>query len=518
MKHNNLLCRIIVTAVSAVLLTSLASCNLLARKDVIEAADNLGQAITSGSADDITALSSKKHKQFKEDLNNILSGEGYSEEENMYANAVRATMEYTVNESSVVVDGDTASCDIVITLADYNNLTGGDYDTIEDLTAAVADCNSADITFTAEFTKKDDVWCVSNLNSEEFIKIFEYRSAEFTIGRASLIETAKDLSGAIATGTAEDLMAVTDGSADEDMLIFLLAEGITDDEAEFANSIRETFTVTADADSAEVDGLTGTCDITVEMADYDSLADENYSSLNDLLAAVKDSGTIQYTFTAEFTRVGKTWYVTNLNTEEFEDIFKYRYLVLSISDFSGNYAAQIDVTDKFNTKIEEYAGSGTTNGMTGSIIAQVDLELNKDGTYSFGIDRDTFAQILYDYADTNIDKLVTNMLGVSSTDQIELLVKIAGYKDYADMRTQLLDQVTDMLEGLNTSGLDREGTYTVSGGNITFYGSDATSTSDDITGTIDSYGNITLTAPISDADAVMLFGSDEVTLVFAPVN
>ena len=95
---------------------------------------------------------------------------------------------------------------------------------------------------------------------------------------------------------------------------------------------------------------------------------------------------------------------------------------------------------------------------------------------------------------------------------------LAGYKDYADMRSQLLSQVTDMLSGLNTSGLDRDGDYTVSGSTITFFGDDNTSSTDDITGSIDTYGKITVTAPITDPDAAMLFGADEITLVFAPEN
>ena len=189
-----------------------------------------------------------------------------------------------------------------------------------------------------------------------------------------------------------------------------------------------------------------------------------------------------------------------------------------ILDLIGTYVAEVDVTDEFNTQIEANVGAGSTNGMTGSIIALVNMELNKDGTYSIGIDRDVFAQTIYDYADTNIDKLITNFLGVSSTDQIELLVKLAGYKDYADMRSQLLGQVTDMLGGLSTSGLDRDGDYTVSGSTITFFGDDNTKTTDDITGSIDTYGKITVTAPITDPDAAMLFGADEITLVFAPEN
>ena len=516
MKNKYTVCRITAVLIAATLLMPLASCSIFARRGVIEAADKLGNAIVSGSAEDILSLSSKKHKQLSEDLNIILSGGGYSEEENKYADAVRATMEYSVDESSVKVDGDDATCDIIISLADYVKLTDGDYDTIEDLVSAVSSGDKDTITFTAEFAKKDDEWKVSNLNSDEFLKIFEYRNAEFTIGRASLIKTAEELAGYIESGSSSDFFSIDDGLTDEDTLMFLLAEGMTGDEVDFANSVRTTISATADSDSAEITGLYGTCDIVIEMADYDSLSENSYDSLGELLAAVATSEKMQYVFTAEFTRTGDTWHITNLNSSEFEDIFKYRYLVLSISDYSGSYAALVDVTNEFNAKIEETAGSGCANGFTGSIVAQVDLELNKDGTYSFGIDRDTFAAVLYDYADTNIDKLVTNMLGVSSTDQIELLVVIAGYKNYADMRSQLLDQVTDMLDGFSTSGLDRSGTYTISNGKITFCGSDDNSTTDDITGTIDSYGNITVTAPITDPDAVMLFGSDEITLTFAP--
>lgn len=518
MSHDKLIIKLSTVVLVSALLTSLASCSLFARKEVIEAADKLGSEITDGSADDILAMSGKKHTKFKEELNALITGEGYTEEENLYADAVRQTMEYEVDESSVSVDGDKATCDIVISLADYASLTGGDYDTIDDLTEAVSSCDKTDITFTAEFEKKDDEWRVENLNSEEFLKIFGYRDAEFTIGRASLIETANTLAGFIEEGTSSDIAAMSYEEMETASLEYLLAEGMTGDEKDFADAVRQTFNVTVLEDTATVTGLDGTCDIVVESADYESIASGNYSSISELLAAVATGDTISYTYTAEFTRTGDTWYITNLDSEDFEDIFIYRYLVLSISDFSGTYVAAVDVTDEFNTQIEANVGSGTTNGMTGSIIAEVNMELNKDGTYSIGIDRDVFAQTLYDYADTNIDKLITNFLGVSSTDQIELLVMLAGYKDYADMRSQLLGQVTDMLSGLNTSGLDRDGDYIVSGSTITFCGDDNTKTTDDITGTIDTYGKITVTAPITDPDAAMLFGSDEITLVFAPEN
>ncbi len=89
------------------------------------------------------------------------------------------------------------------------------------------------------------------------------------------------------------------------------------------------------------------------------------------------------------------------------------------------------------------------------------------------------------------------------------MAKIAGYKDYADMKQKILDQVTASVATINTSGLESKGTYTVSGNNITFK-----SATDTMPGTVDNFGDITVTAPVSDPDAIKLLDSTSVQMTY----
>ena len=89
------------------------------------------------------------------------------------------------------------------------------------------------------------------------------------------------------------------------------------------------------------------------------------------------------------------------------------------------------------------------------------------------------------------------------------MAKIAGYKDYADMKQKILEQVTTSVESINTSSLESSGTYTVSGNNITFK-----SAADIMPGTVDNFGNITVEAVVKDPDAKKLLESDKITMIY----
>ena len=100
-------------------------------------------------------------------------------------------------------------------------------------------------------------------------------------------------------------------------------------------------------------------------------------------------------------------------------------------------------------------------------------------------------------------------LGTTSTVALDTLAKLGGYADYADLRSDILNQVKDSVNSIDTSGLESSGTYKVDDDKITF-----TSGSDVFYGTVDSFGAITVTSPVKDADAKKLLGSDNVTMVF----
>ena len=65
------------------------------------------------------------------------------------------------------------------------------------------------------------------------------------------------------------------------------------------------------------------------------------------------------------------------------------------------------------------------------------------------------------------------------------------------------------LQTIDTASLESSGTYTVDGDKITLI-----SGTDRMTGTIDNFGAITITAPVRDADAQKLLGANTITMVY----
>ena len=155
------------------------------------------------------------------------------------------------------------------------------------------------------------------------------------------------------------------------------------------------------------------------------------------------------------------------------------------------------------------------HGWTGAVMSYAQehaKEISAGGKYTVTVDRDVFVGNIKTFIETNIDKIIMNMLGTSSSYGLDALAKIAGYKDYADMRAQVLAQVTANLETINTSGLESSGTFTLNDNAVTLK-----SATDTMPGTIDNYGNITVTSPVNDPDAKKLLGSDTVTMEFKKV-
>ena len=168
----------------------------------------------------------------------------------------------------------------------------------------------------------------------------------------------------------------------------------------------------------------------------------------------------------------------------------------------------MDVTDKFIAYVESEYGISMPSDLEGRIYINCTLVL-KNGNYEVTVDRDAFVANIKTFVEANIDKIIMNMLGTTSPVGLDALAKIAGYKDYADMRQSVLTEVTTNLETINTSGLESSGTFTLDEDKITLK-----SSTDTMPGTIDSYGVITITSPVNDPDAKKLLGSDTVTLAF----
>ena len=189
-------------------------------------------------------------------------------------------------------------------------------------------------------------------------------------------------------------------------------------------------------------------------------------------------------------------------------ILNYKKFSISLKKIDGTYQSTLDVTDKFVAYVAKEFSIRMPSDLEGRIMINATLVL-KDGKYSVTIDNDAFVAAIKAFVETNIDKIIMNMLGTTSTVGLDALSKIAGYADYADMRQKTLDQVNSSLSTINTSGLESFGTFTVDDNTVTL-----TSGTDVSYGTIDNFGAITVTSPVNDPDARNLLGSDTITLKF----
>lgn len=183
MKKNSFKKAISVLLAGAVLF-SLAGCFNLGgggKKAVLEAAETLASDMAAADASKLIKNStlSKKSDEAAA-LTDLLSDEGHTEDEISFFKAVEKTIEYEIDESSVSVNKDEASADIVFTVADHSKILEGDFKDINELTSAVKKADTRTVKFTAEFEKQDKEWIPSNVAGKKFMKLYDYRNCELS--------------------------------------------------------------------------------------------------------------------------------------------------------------------------------------------------------------------------------------------------------------------------------------------------------------------------------------------------
>ena len=491
----------------------LCSCKYTKKAKVIKAAEEFGAVLATGDASDILKLTDGLDKDFKTSFKQQLNSDNYSEEELIYIDHMLQSLSCQVDESTVEVDKDIASCVVDFSIANHISLMDGDFKDIDALANAIDQCGKKDVSFTVEFARIEKEWYVTNLNDSGFTELFSFLSAMPPIGRSALVDTANVIAKAIVSddpGVIIVYAAETVGINMPDFIsgLFDIDGTLTDEEKTFREAVKGTMSYEVDTSSLVIDSKKGSIDIYVTMADYETLAGTTFKRVTDIAPAVEACPAKTYKYTCELVRDGYDWNVVNLTSDEFTSILKYKDFSISLKNIDGTYTSSVDITDKFIAYVEAEYGIKMPKDLEGRIYINCTLVL-KNGRYEVTVDRDAFVANIKTFVETNIDKIIMNMLGTTSPVGLDTLAKIAGYNDYADMRQSVLNEVTTNLETINTSGLESAGTFTVNEDKITLVSTTAT-----MPGTIDSYGVITITSPVNDADARKLLGSDTITLAF----
>lgn len=197
----NSLKKLISVVLTGALMLGFAGCSGFGgnKKAVIEAADALASNMQSADAAKLiknSTLSKKSDEAVA--LTELLSNDLSSEDEIAFYKAVEKTIEYEIDEESVTVNKNEASVTIIFSVADYAKVLQNDFTSIDELTSAIKKADTNDIKFTAEFVKEDKEWIPDNVGSKKFMKLYDYRNAEFTLGlNADMIKSFidKDMSG-----------------------------------------------------------------------------------------------------------------------------------------------------------------------------------------------------------------------------------------------------------------------------------------------------------------------------------
>ena len=502
-----------VILVAAMLLPVLSSCSLFGKKAVLTAAGDFGEVIKTADASDILRKTDGTGRDYKKSFKELLDHKNYTEEEVSFSEHMVSSIEYTVDEKSVKIEKDKATVGMTFSVADLDALKKKDYKDIDDLTSAIDGASKRDIEVTTELKKINKEWYVTNFDDGEFKDLFSFYGNMPVIGRATLIETAGKLAETIKNDDSGAAIYLAGSNATPETIqavkeYFDVDGNPTKEDNAFRAAVRDGMSYEIDETSVVIEGKKGSVNIILRRPNFEVLAGKNFSSIPEIEKAVKECEIINFEYKCELERNGTEWFVTNLDSVSFGGLLSYKKFKISMKSVDGTYKSTMDITDKFIKYISNEYKVSIPSDCEGRIYIRSTMVL-KNGKYEVKIDRDAFAADIKSFVEKNIDKIIKNTLGTTSSVGLDAMAKIAGYKDYADMKQKILDQVTASVATINTSGLESKGTYTVSGNNITFK-----SATDTMPGTVDNFGDITVTAPVSDPDAIKLLDSTSVQMTY----
>ena len=496
----------------AVILPVFCSCSFFEKSKILEVTDKLITGISERKASDILDCTDGLKRDFKSAFKETLKVANYTNEDTTYQSAVLKTFKAETKGDQLEIKKDQATCPIEFTIADVDTLQGGDYADAAALADAVSKCPVKTFEVVAEFTKSEKQWYITNFDSPEFQEVFSFFTKMPPIARGAFLIAAEKLPQAV---IADDPVAVNDLLyTPNDMMnpvteVFNMNANPTIEEKAFQAAVRSTMTYKVNEGSLSIKGNKGTVDIEITMANYDTLAGKQFNSIPEIENAVKSCGTKTLKYNCRMVRTAYVWAIVNIDSEEFAAFLNYKRFSIDLKKVDGKYTSAVDVTDKFVSYVASEFKIKMPSDLNGRIKVYSTLVLD-NGSYKLTTDRDELEANIRGFAENNIDKIIMSYLGTTSQTGLDALAKIAGYKDYADMRQKVLEEISKKVKSVDISSMNSSGTYTVNDNLITL-----NSGTDVIPGTINNYGEITVTVPVKDPEARKLLGADTVQMIFS---
>lgn len=169
--------------VATSMVLSFASCGKkeVSTDDVVSAADSFSKSLIDLNAKKLLKVCDEDTNE--DDIEEALDFDSRFDDDvcDIYS-SIADTLEYEIDEDSVKVKKDTATVDVVFTVADYDSLEGT-YDSFDEFLDELDDADTIEIEVTIELVSDDDAWLVSNA-SDVIDDVLEFVEADFSIEEA----------------------------------------------------------------------------------------------------------------------------------------------------------------------------------------------------------------------------------------------------------------------------------------------------------------------------------------------
>ena len=175
--------KLLSVALVGAMLLSATACNLFAKvnpEEIIDAADSFAKSVAAFDGKKILKNVEDMDKGDAEDFKSRLSMLDLDSDERELKKTIAGTIEYEVDEESVDIKKDSATCDVEFSIVDYADATGDLAGKPEDFMDAITSCKKTkDYTVSLEFTKVEDDWLVTADSLDELDDLFSFIDYEF---------------------------------------------------------------------------------------------------------------------------------------------------------------------------------------------------------------------------------------------------------------------------------------------------------------------------------------------------
>ena len=175
--------KLLSVALVGAMLLSATACNLFTKvnpEEIIDAADSFAKSVAAFDGKKILKNVEDMDKGDAEDFKSRLSMLDLDSDERELKKTIAGTIEYEVDEESVDIKKDSATCDVEFSIVDYVDATSDLVGKAEDFTDAVKSSKKTkEYTVSLEFVKVEDEWLVTADSLDELDDLYSFIDYEF---------------------------------------------------------------------------------------------------------------------------------------------------------------------------------------------------------------------------------------------------------------------------------------------------------------------------------------------------